>query len=141
MVRKLTFGFAVLFGIVVALGYIPGFHTIMSHGAAGQDERLLFGLFRLALIDDITHGVTAIAALAASLTSRRASLLFLTAFGFYYGLDAIFFLTWGFFNDLTWMQDLALNLPHVLISAVMLGVVYRWAPVLDRMDAPAVVHA
>ena len=81
MVRKLTFGFAVLAGIVVALGYIPGFHTIHHGAAAGQDERLLFGLFRLTMIDDITHGVTAIAALAASLTSRRASLLFLTANG------------------------------------------------------------
>lgn len=136
MVRKLTFGFAVLFGIVVALGYIPGFHTIHHGAAAGQDERLLFGLFRLTLIDDITHAVTAIAALGASLTSRRASLLFLTAFGFYYALDAIFYLTWGFFNDLTWKADIALNLPHVIISAIMLATVYRWAPAFDAGEVP-----
>lgn len=129
MVRKLTFGFAVLFAIVVAIGYIPQFIRVEG------DQRLLFGLFELTLIDDITHGVTAVAALVASLTSRKASILFLTAFGFYYGLDAIFFLTYGFFNEKPYGADILLNLPHVLIASVMLGVVYRWAPRLDPQPA------
>lgn len=122
MVRKLTFGFALLFTWVVVSGYIPQFITY--EGA----ERIQFGLFRLSLLDDITHGVTAIAALIAALRSRKLSLLFLTAFGFYYALDAIFFLTYGLFNDKPWLADILLNLPHVLIATAMLGIVYRLAP-------------
>lgn len=122
MVRKLTFGFALLFAFVVASGYLPQFITYED------GERVQFGLFRLTLIDDVTHGVTAIAALVASLTSRRLSLLFLTAFGFYYALDAIFYLTYGLFNDKGLVSNLLLNLPHVLISTAMLGIVYYLAP-------------
>lgn len=122
MVRKLTFAFAVLFIIVVAMGYVPSF--IERQGS----ERLLFGLFQLSPLDDITHGITAVAALIASLHSRKASLLCLTAFGFYYALDAIFFLTYGLVNDKPWHADVLLNLPHVLISAAMLGIVYVLVP-------------
>jgi len=131
VVRKLTFGFAILFGVVVAMGYVPQFIRIEG------DQRLMFGLFQISLIDDITHGVTAIAALVASLTSRKASLLFLTAFGFYYALDAIFFLTYGFFNDKPYGADILLNLPQVLISTVMLGVVYWLAPKVEPHPAQA----
>jgi hypothetical protein len=122
MVRRLTFGFAILFAVVVAIGYVPQFITVAG------DQRLMFGLFELSLIDDITHGVTALAALVASLTSRRLSLLFLTAFGYYYGLDAIFFLTYGIFNDKSWIADILLNLPHVGIAATMLGIVHMLGP-------------
>jgi hypothetical protein len=108
MVRKLTFGFAIVFAVVVAIGYVPQFITVEGN------ERLLFGLFELSLIDDVTHGVTALAALAAAVTSGRYSRLFLTAFGFYYGLDAIFYLVYGL---------------------VMLGTVYRWAPAEGVDDA------
>lgn len=118
MIRKVTFGFAILFAVVVAMGYIPQFIT---HEGG---ERLMFGLFRISPLDDITHGITAVAALAAALTSTAACLLFLTAFGWYYALDALFFLTNGFFNELSWMQDLMLNLPHVLIGGTMLWLVY-----------------
>ena len=127
MVRNVTLGFALVFAVVVAMGYVPSF---ISPGAAG--ERLMFGLFQISLIDDITHGVTALAALAAGFSSRRASLLFLTAFGFYYALDAAFYLTYGFFNDKPWIADLALNLPHVGIATLMLGTVYWWVPRFDR---------
>jgi arginine exporter protein ArgO len=122
MANRLAFGFALLFAAVVAIGYVPAFVTVEGN------ERQLFGLFQLTLIDDITHGVTAVAALAASLASRRVALLFCTAFGFYYGLDAVFFLTYGFVNDKRWMADILLNLPHVGIAAVMLGYAYGLAP-------------
>jgi hypothetical protein len=125
VVRKLTFAFAIFFVLDVAIGYLPQITQVEGN------ERLLFGLFRLSLIDDITHGITALCALAASLHSRRASLLFLTTFGSYYALDALFWLVYGFFNEKPYTQDLALNLPHVLISTVMLGTVYFWAPRLD----------
>jgi len=138
MVRKITFGFAILFTIVVAMGYVPQWITTEGN------ERMMFGLFMLSLLDDITHGITAIAALAASLHSERACLLFFTAFGWYYALDAVFFLTYGLVNDKPWMADIMLNAPHVGISAVMLYMVYwaarrqpnqSWIPFLSRQAA------
>jgi hypothetical protein len=122
VVRKITFGFALLFIWVVASGYIPSFITYDG------TDRIQFGLFRLSVIDDVTHGVTALAALVASLASLRLSLLFLTAFGFYYALDAIFYLTYGLFNDKGLVPNILLNTPHVLISAAMLGIVYYLYP-------------
>lgn len=123
MVRKLTFAFALIFTFVVVSGYIPAWIT---YGPGG--ERIQWGLFQLTLIDDITHGVTAIAAIIAALVSRKLSLLFLTAFGFYYALDATFYLTLGFFNDKPWLSDILLNIPHVGIATMMLGIVYWLAP-------------
>ena len=125
MSRSLTLGFAAVFTIVVAIGYIPAFIT--TEGS----ERLMFGLFELSLIDDITHGVTALAALAAAAAGRRACMVFLTAFGFYYGLDAVFYLVYGLFNEQGFMADILLNLPHVGIATIMLGYVYRLAQKLE----------
>src|SRR5262245_47999227 len=124
MIRVVAFAFAILAGLVVALGYIPQFNS----PAGSNGEHLMFGLFVISLIDDVTHGVTAIVGLVASLHSEPASKLFLTAFGWYYALDAVFYLTFGLFNDKPWYADLMLNAPHVGISAVMLGVAYFGVP-------------
>jgi len=35
------------------------------------------------------------------------------------------------FNEKPWIDDVLLSLPHVLISAAMLWIVYRVAPVRD----------
>jgi arginine exporter protein ArgO len=123
-------GFAVLFTLVVAMGYIPSFVTA-THG----EERTLFDLFKISLLDDVTHAGTAVAALAAAVTSRRAALLFLTAFGFYYALDAAFYLTYGVLSGQAPAANLMLNAPHIAIATVMLGLVYWWVP---REGAPAV---
>jgi hypothetical protein len=122
MIRKLTFVFAVFAALVVAMGWVPQF--IVMEG----NERMMFGLFMLSPLDDITHGLTAVVAIVACLHSRKASLLFLTAFGWYYALDAVFFLTYGFVNDKPWLADIMLNAPHVLVSSIMLGTVYWLAP-------------
>lgn len=128
MIRWATAGFVVLFTLVVAMGYVPSFVTAV-HG----EERMLFDLFKISLLDDVTHAGTAVAALIAALHSRRACLLFLTAFGFYYALDAIFFLTYGVLSHQAPLANIMLNAPHVAISTVMLGLVYCWAP----REAPA----
>lgn len=126
MIRKLTFVFAVFAALVVAMGWVPQF--IVMEG----NERMMFGLFMLSPLDDITHGLTAVAAIVACLHSRKSSLLFLTAFGWYYALDAVFFLTYGLVNDKPWLADIMLNAPHVLVSTIMLGTVYWLAPREDR---------
>jgi hypothetical protein len=109
------------------MGYVPSFVTAV-HG----EERTLFDLFKISLLDDVTHGVTAIAAVVAAAHSRRASVLFLTAFGFYYALDAIFFLTYGVLSHQAPLANLMLNAPHVGIAAVMLGLAL---PGTGRMTA------
>jgi hypothetical protein len=129
--------FAVLFVFVVASGWIPGWYTM-----AGA-ERKLFGLFMMSWLDDITHGVTALALAVVALRGREPEMrLVCTAFGWYYALDAIFFLLYGFVNEKPWIADLALNAPHVGISAVLLTLAY--APLRAasaRAVAPAAVRA
>ena len=134
MLRKVAFG-AGLFGtIVVVLGWIPGISPHAGH------ERMMFGAFAISAIDDITHGLTALAAFAAAFHSERASRLFLVTFGSYYALDATFWLLNGFVNDLPWSADIMLNLPHVVVSTVMLAAAYgiRPSPAPAREPAPAV---
>jgi hypothetical protein len=99
----------------VLVGYIPAWITHVD------GERLLFGLFELSLIDDITHGVTALAFFISFFSpGRKLGILALTAFGYYYALDAIFYLAFGFFNDNSYISDILLNFPHVVISSTML---------------------
>lgn len=132
MIRWVAAGFAVLFTLVVAMGYVPSFVTAV-HG----EDRILFDLFKISLLDDVTHAGTALAAVIAAATATRASLLFLTAFGFYYALDAAFYLTYGVLSGQAPLDNLMLNAPHITIATVMLGVVYWWAP---RTGAPAVAR-
>lgn len=103
MIRLVAAGFAVLFTLVVAMGYVPAF----------------------------------VAAMAAAATSTRASLLFLTGFGWYYALDAAFSLTYGVLSGQAPMANLMLNAPHIAIATVMLGLVYWWVP---RAGRPAVAY-
>jgi len=136
MVRKLAGFFAVLFLIVVAMGWMPHNITAMQMTPDGP-ERTMFGLFKMSMLDDVTHGLSFLLLLAASLHSRKASLLGLTAFGWYYACDAAFFLINGFISHKPLMSNVMLNLPHVLIATVMLGMVYWLAPREERMAAGA----
>jgi hypothetical protein len=122
MIRKVTFLMGIFGAVVVALGYVPGISPHEGH------QRMMFGAFAITHIDDITHGLTAVAAWAAALHSERASRLFLVTFGSYYALDATFYLLDGFVNDVPWMSDIMLNLPHVVVSSVMLGTAYGYRP-------------
>lgn len=136
MVRKLAFVFAVLFVIVVAMGWMPQCVTAMQMTPEGP-ERTMFGLFKMSMLDDVTHGLSALMLLAASLTSRRASLLALTAFGWYYACDAAFFLINGFIIHKPLVSNVMLNLPHVIIASIMLGMVYWLAPREAQVAAAA----
>ncbi|MGQ0646926.1 MAG: DUF4383 domain-containing protein [Gemmatimonadaceae bacterium] len=135
MVRKLALVFAVLFGIVVAAGWVPQLVT-ESHVTPDGYERTMLGLFMMSLLDDITHGLSALGLLIGALHSTRWARIAFTAFGWYYACDALFFLTWGFFNSKPYSADLMLNLPHVIISAIMLWIAYR-VPGDDRVVAEA----
>ena len=117
-------GFAIFFALnmlfVVATGWIPGWY-VWENG-----ERMVFGLFMMSPLDDITHGLTALAFAFAAISGKPSHMRFVSnAFGWYYALDAIFFLLYGFVNDKGLVANVMLNLPHVIIGAWMLGLVYR----------------
>jgi hypothetical protein len=135
LLRAMAVFYAVIMTFVVASGWVPGWYTTAPGG-----ERMSFGLFMLSPLDDITHGLTALVFIAAAITgAARHVRLACTAFGWYYALDAVFFLTYGFVNDKTWLQDVMLNAPHVLLGGMLLWLAY--APLTESAPRPAAARA
>lgn len=124
--RWSAFGFAIFFGLVVALGYIPALNGDTGHVAmTATGEHKMLGLYMIGTADDVTHGLTAIVLLVAALVSARASRLALLAFGWYYAVDAAIYLVTGVIQHRPLLSNVLLNLPHVVISGVMLALAYR----------------
>ena len=139
IVRVSAFVYALFFAVVVILGYIPGLNAAHVHhpGAMPMEagEHMLFGRYTISLLDDVTHGLSAILFLIASLVSARMSRLALTAFGWYYAYDATIYLITGILQGSPLGANLALNLPHVVISSVMLWLAYRGRTNVPKIDA------
>jgi uncharacterized protein DUF4383 len=136
MVRKLAVGFAVLFGLVVASGWMPQ-TTSSMHMTADGPERMMWGLFAMSKLDDVTHGVTALMLLVGAIHSRKGATLAFTAFGWYYACDAVFYLIDGALNHKALLSNIALNLPHVILSSVMLSIAYGLSPREEQRAAAA----
>jgi hypothetical protein len=128
-VRVGAFVFALFFCVVVVLGYMPGLNGQPHVHHAGMQmepgEHMLLGLYRISILDDVTHGLSAILLLVAALHSARASRLALTAFGWYYAYDAIIYLVTGMLQSKPLGENIGLNIPHVIISGIMLWLAYR----------------
>jgi uncharacterized protein DUF4383 len=135
-VRKLAVGFAVLFGLVVASGWMPQ-TTSSMHMTADGPERMMWGLFAMSKLDDVTHGVTALMLLVGAIHSRKGATLAFTAFGWYYACDAVFYLIDGALNHKALLSNIALNLPHVILSSVMLSIAYGLSPREEQRAAAA----
>lgn len=129
IVRVGAFVFSLFFFFVVVLGYMPGLNGQPHVHHAGMQmepgEHMLLGLYRISLLDDVTHGISAIVLLVAALHSARASRLALTAFGWYYAYDAIIYLITGVLQSKPLGENIGLNIPHVIISGIMLWLAYR----------------
>jgi hypothetical protein len=124
--RWSAFGFSLFFALVVALGYIPQLNGSEGHVAmSATGEHKMLGLYMIGTADDVTHGLTAAVLLVAALVSARASRWSLAAFGWYYAVDAAIYLVTGVIQHRPVMSNILLNLPHVVISAIMLGLAYR----------------
>ena len=126
--RIASIAYAVFFAVVVILGYIPGLNAAHVHNpgmAMSPDEHMLLGRYRISVLDDVTHGLSALLFLVAGLHSARASRLALTAFGWYYAYDATIYLVTGFLQQHNVVDVILLNLPHVVISGIMLYLAYR----------------
>src|SRR4051812_32599971 len=132
MLRIASVGYAIFFAVVVILGYIPGLNAAHVHNpgmAMGPDEHLLLGRYKISVLDDVTHGLSALLFLVAGLHSARGSRLAMTAFGWYYAYDATIYLVTGFLQLQNVVDVILLNLPHVVISSIMLYFAYRRPPV------------
>ena len=124
--RWSAFAFGLFFALVVTLGYIPALNGGGGHVAmTATGEHQMLGLYMIGTADDVTHGLTALLLLAAAATSARASRLGLLAFGWYYAVDAAIYLITGVVQHRPLASNVLLNLPHVVISAVMLWLAYR----------------
>ena len=128
-VRVGAFVFAIFFAFVVVLGYMPGINgqPHVHHPGMSMEpgEHMLMGLYRISLLDDVTHGLSAILFFVAALHSARASRLALTAFGWYYAYDAVIYLVTGVLQSKPLGENIGLNIPHVIISGIMLWLAYR----------------
>ena len=131
MDRVRTFGWVyfVLFVLVVAIGYVPGFK---------DDSGQLFGLFTLDLYDDSLHLASGLWAGAAAWWSAGAARVYFRLFGPLYFLDGVMglilgsgYLDGGIFLygplDLPLTTRFFANLPHLIIGGVAIWVGYRLA--------------
>lgn len=128
LIQRLGLAYAVLFFLVVGIGYVPAFVD-----ADGQ----LFGLFSLQWYDDLLHAFSGVWALAAAFVSHRASVLYFRLFGSVYLIDGVLGLVTGSgcldggifvdgfrsFNDIELPVRFFANAPHLAIGgiAVLIG--------------------
>lgn len=120
--QKLAWVYAIGFFLVVAVGYVPGFK---------DEQGLLFGGFKIDLIDDVLHFGSGAWAAIAAWRSAKASEYYFKLFGSFYTLDAcIGFFTGYAILDLVignWTANagymltdvatnLAVNLPHFILG-------------------------
>jgi hypothetical protein len=140
--RGAALGFAVLFAVVVTLGYIPALNGGMDHIAmSASGEHMMMGLYMIGPADDVTHGLTAVVFLAAGLASAGWSRVALTAFGWYYATDAAIYLVTGVIQHRAPVSNVMLNMPHVILSATMLWLAYRSRPEPSAVSGVTVAPA
>lgn len=120
-IQKIAFVYSLSFFLIVSLNYIPGIH---------DEDGLMFGLFKLDLIDDVVHMGSAIWALIAGLYSLNATIFYFRWFGTIYLLDGLVgifigkgLLDFSIFSSNVVVAELATriaaNVPHVLLGGSM----------------------
>lgn len=128
LIQKLGLAYAVLFFLVVGVGYVPAFVDA---------DGMLFGLFSLQWYDDLLHAFSGVWALVAAFVSHRASVLYFRLFGAVYLFDGVLGLATGsgcldggiFIDGFRSLNDIELpvrffaNAPHLAIGgiAVLIG--------------------
>ena len=121
-IQKFAWGYAVIFFLVVAAGYVPGLTD-----AQGK----LCGLFKIEWWDDALHLGSMLWAALAGWRSEQASLFYFRAFGLVYFLDGVVgtifgqaYLDLGIFiygpYGYNVIENLPANLPHLFIGGLAL---------------------
>ncbi len=130
LIQKWAWVYAILFFLVVAVGYVPAFN---------DENGYLLGLFSLQWWDDLLHGFSGIWAAIAAYMSHRASVRYFQLFGSVYLFDGVLgFLTGqgcldaGIFingtdaiigvSDVDFPSRFFANLPHLIIGGVAVWV-------------------
>jgi hypothetical protein len=116
-----------LFIGIVLIERLPGVMVPTSE----PYESLMFGLFKISLLDDITHGISGLLGLAALIAGYRWRVYFLMLIGGYYALDATFFIVNGFMTGQSLVDNVLLNGPHIGITAV---VIYALSQSLRKIE-------
>ena len=106
---------SILFVGIVAIEQYPGVMVPLAN-AAGELEYLMFGLFEISMLDDITHLVSGLVGFYALFRGPQMRVKFLILFGGYYTLDALFFILNGFVTKQPLIDNFLLNGPHIGIS-------------------------
>lgn len=104
-----------LFIGIVLIERVPGVLT----PTAEQYEWLMFGLFKISLLDDITHGISGLLGLAALFAGYKWWVKYLMLIGGYYTLDATFFVLNGIATGQPFVENLSLNGPHIAITLLI----------------------
>lgn len=104
-----------LFIGIVLIERLPGVlvNTDVLH------EWLMFGTFKISLVDDITHGLSGVFGALALLAGYRWTVKYLMVIGGYYALDALFFLVNGVVTGQGIVDNLMLNGPHIGITVLV----------------------
>lgn len=105
---------------IVLLEQVPGVMT----PTADPYESLMFNLFKISLLDDVTHGLSGILGLLSIYKGRKWIVKWVLLIGGYYSLDAIF----ATINSMligepasTWIS---LNFPHYGITTLCIIALY-----------------
>ncbi len=105
-----------LFIGIVLIERLPGVLT-----PTGEPyESFMFGLFKISLLDDITHGISGLLGVIALAKGYRWTVKFLMLIGGYYALDALFFVVNGFATGEGIVDNLMLNGPHIGITVLVI---------------------
>ena len=107
---------SILFVGIVLIEQVPGVMVPVA-GSEGL-EYLMFGLFKISLLDDITHLVSGLVGFYVLFRGYPIRVKYLMLFGGYYTLDAIFFILYGLVSGQSLMDNFLLNAPHVGISVL-----------------------
>lgn len=87
-------------------------------------EWLMFGLFKISLLDDITHGISGVLGLLAIIGGYRWTIKWIMLVGGYYSLDAIFFIVNGIVTGQSFIENVLLNGPHIGITILVIIAIY-----------------
>lgn len=113
--KYVTIFLTALFIGIVLLEQMPGVMTPTDD----PHEAFMFGLFKISLLDDITHGISGILGLGALFLGYRMRVFYLMLIGGYYALDALFFVVNGFFTGQSLVENILLNGPHIGITVLV----------------------
>ena len=115
-VKLISLFLVVLFIGIVLIERVPG----VMIATADKYESLMFGLFRISLLDDITHSLSGLLGALALIKGYRYSVYFLLLIGGYYALDATFFVINGFITGQSVIENIMLNGPHIGITILVI---------------------